>query len=291
MQYKTSTLIVSSLILGFIALFFSLPASAGSDNLYLDNHFGFYCEQVASSTYLSGGRYLLNGACTSHYLGTALPDIGGSNYYYVAIWQKTSATTATLINGHQIGYHSGTFDSTQPSDSFSVGTTSKVLMATISNTSQSCNYFTNYITNNSYIGFNSSACNWGTLMWTDLPLWTGEWNFMPPPATASTTNADFGIFGNYIRDVLLWLFKPSTASVEIFSGLKTTLETKAPFAYFVSVKNSLSGFSTTTAPNFVLASSTGITNSIFTPLKTGLTWLLWIIFGFWLIRKISNFNF
>ena len=291
MQYKTSTFIFTSLIFGFIALFFGFSANAGTDDLYLNSHIGFYCEQIASSTYLSGGRYLLNGNCTSHYLGTNLPDIGGSNYYVVQLWYKTSATTATIINGHQTGYHSGTFDTSQPNDSFLVGTTSKVLMMTLSNTSASCNYFNNYITNNTYQGFNSSACSWGTLLWTDLPLWVGAWNFMPPPPTASTTNADFGIFGNYIRDVLIWLFKPSSSSIEKFSGLKTIMETKAPFGYFVSIKNALSGFSTTTAPAFMLSSSSVITNNIFTPLKTGISWLLWIIFGFWLIRKISNFNF
>jgi hypothetical protein len=121
---------------------------------------------------------------------------------------------------------------------------------------------------------------------------TGSWaEEAPNPNDYNFSDQDFGLVGNFFRDVILYLFKPSQENLTRFSDLKATMETKAPFAYFVSTKNSLSGFNASAIPAFTLGQSSAIVNTIFTPLKTGLTWLLWIIFGFWVIRKISSFNF
>ena len=104
-------------------------------------------------------------------------------------------------------------------------------------------------------------------------------------------NQDFGLVGNYFRDVLVFLFVPSPESLQKFSDLKTTLESKAPFAYFFSIRNSLNSLSASSSPIFELQDSGVFDNDIFVSIKNGLIWIFWIMFAFWVIRKISDFNF
>jgi hypothetical protein len=89
-----------------------------------------------------------------------------------------------------------------------------------------------------------------------------------------------------------WLFVPSSVSVEKFTGLKTTFEQKAPFAYFYAIKDAFTNLSPTSTPAFVIGSSTGaIGTNIFQPLKTGLAWVLWFMFGIFVIKRIAKFEF
>ena len=93
-------------------------------------------------------------------------------------------------------------------------------------------------------------------------------------------------------NVANWLFVPSGVSVQNYQDLTITFQEKAPFAYFFAVKNSLNSLSATGTPAYVLSSTTGaIGTTIFTPLKTGLTWLLWLIFGIFCIKRIAKFDF
>jgi hypothetical protein len=97
--------------------------------------------------------------------------------------------------------------------------------------------------------------------------------------------------GGAICKVLSFLFLPSQDKLDQFFGLKDLLLQKPPFGYFVSIKNSLSSLSASTTPIFELASAGEIGTSIFTPLKTGLSWVLWLLFGFYIIKRIGAFIF
>lgn len=128
---------------------------------------------------------------------------------------------------------------------------------------------------------------------------TAVWQFIvsnsligSPPLAPDFANKDFGLLGNFFRDVLIWLFYPSNLSAQNFQSLSVPLQQKAPFAYFYSIKNSLSLLSSTTTPTFALSTTTGALNtSIFQPIKTGLTWILWLMFAVWLIKRIGAFDF
>lgn len=110
-----------------------------------------------------------------------------------------------------------------------------------------------------------------------------------PPATASTSNPDFGIFGNYIRDVLIWLFKPSPASLAQFGTLKDGIASKPPFGYYTLIKDDFSGLATSSATvSFYDLSSI---SSILNPIKTGLAVLLWVLYAVFLIKRFTNFDF
>lgn len=89
-----------------------------------------------------------------------------------------------------------------------------------------------------------------------------------------------------------WLFVASNVSVQNFQSLGNTFQQKAPFAYFYSVIGAFNNFSASTTPAFTLSSSTGAFNtSIFQPIKTGLTWILWLMFGVWCVKRIAKFDF
>jgi hypothetical protein len=93
-------------------------------------------------------------------------------------------------------------------------------------------------------------------------------------------------------NVYQWLFVPSDVSIGNFQSLSEPLQQKAPFAYFYSVVNNFTGLSSNANPAFNLSSSTGAFGTIiFQPIKTGLTWLLWFAFVFWVIKRIANFDF
>ena len=93
-------------------------------------------------------------------------------------------------------------------------------------------------------------------------------------------------------EISQFLFVPATTSVSSYQNLTTAFQQKAPFAYFYTISNTLSSLSSTSTPAFSLASSTGALNtSIFQPIKTGLTWILWIMFGIFCIKRIAKFDF
>jgi hypothetical protein len=94
-------------------------------------------------------------------------------------------------------------------------------------------------------------------------------------------------------NVAQWLFVPDDVSVDNFQSLTVSFRQKTPFAYLYTVVDALSGLSGSSTPAFYLsASSTGALNtSIFSPIKTGLNWILWIMFGVFCIKRIGKFDF
>lgn len=101
---------------------------------------------------------------------------------------------------------------------------------------------------------------------------------------------DLGTIAGALCRVITYLFFPSQASLNQFSQLKDLIANKPPFGYYTSIKNSLNTLSSTTTPAFAL--TTEINNiAIFGTLKIGLIWILWFFFGFWVIKRISRFDF
>jgi len=83
---------------------------------------------------------------------------------------------------------------------------------------------------------------------------------------------------------------PTSTSLNQFSNLKDLITTKPPFGYWTSIKNYLNNLSSTSTPAFTLTAEIG-NITIFNTLKTGLTWILWLFFGFWIIKRIAKFDF
>jgi hypothetical protein len=88
----------------------------------------------------------------------------------------------------------------------------------------------------------------------------------------------------------VWLFVPSPATLNQFSTLGDTLKNKPPMGYFYRVKDALV-FSATSTPAFNLENaSTTLAASIYNPLKSGITFLLWLAFGFWIFNRIRHLD-
>lgn len=59
------------------------------------------------------------------------------------------------------------------------------------------------------------------------------------PFVPETTDPDFGILGNAIRDAIIWAFVPSRDFSYEWQELQNTIQSKAPFGYFFLIKNKI----------------------------------------------------
>lgn len=100
---------------------------------------------------------------------------------------------------------------------------------------------------------------------------------------------DFGYLGNMFRDVLLWLFKPSANVLDYWKTIKDDVADKPPFGYYSLIKESFDNLSSQSTPAFSLMTATSTSSYIFDPLKTGLQWIFWILFGVWFIKRFVHF--
>lgn len=116
--------------------------------------------------------------------------------------------------------------------------------------------------------------------------WMPEQGITLPAGTCD----DLGTFAGALCKVITYLFIPSSTALNQFSNLKDMISIKPPFGYWTSIKNTLNTLSSTSTPAFALTSAINDI-SLFNTLKTGLAWILWIFFAFWVIRRIATFDF
>ena len=78
-----------------------------------------------------------------------------------------------------------------------------------------------------------------------------------------------------------------------FSSFQDIIKNKPPLGYFYKIKDALNqnitaGNATTT--QVLNTSTTQAFSAVFSPLKTGLNWILWLAAGSWVFIKIKNLN-
>lgn len=260
----------------FLFLSYTLPAQA-SDTLA--SHFGYYCEDVASSTYaLDSHHFTPLGFHNCHYIGSDLPTVPSPNWY--GDLYMVGVSTSTIIAGHYLS-SSNNFDLTQGDtypDKFYTG---QGYMAVFYDYNKCGADLRNYFEN----GGSPPSCDWGVRNWIDIPYTE------IPPTIIYCDRFDFGGLGvgNAICSVFEYLFKPDISILQNFSNLQGIMETKAPFTYYYSLRDALHNLNSTSTPAFVLSDTGSINTSIFQPIKTGLTWILWILFAFWAIKRVGDF--
>lgn len=110
----------------------------------------------------------------------------------------------------------------------------------------------------------------------------------------STSLVDFSYFacviGNRLSDVFQWLFLPPAGSLNEYQNFKTTVETKAPFGYFILIKNAISGINASSTSAFTLTLDQGVLAGIITPIRTALSWILLMGFGFWFYMRMKHLD-
>jgi len=105
-----------------------------------------------------------------------------------------------------------------------------------------------------------------------------------------TCDPESGLFNYSLCKLFTWLFIPDAEILNKYSNLAEGIKNKPPIGYYYAIKDVLSGFNSTTTPAFELAQVSSLTNNIFNPLKTGISFILWLIFGFWLFNRIRHFE-
>ena len=105
-----------------------------------------------------------------------------------------------------------------------------------------------------------------------------------------TCDPNSGFFTYSFCNVFLYLFVPSTDSFNRFTTISEQIGNKPPIGYFTQIKNVLSNINASGTPVFNIGNYTPLNNSIFTPLKTGMTWLLWLFFTVVIFNRIRHLN-
>jgi len=105
-----------------------------------------------------------------------------------------------------------------------------------------------------------------------------------------TCDPNSGFFSYSFCNFFAYLFIPSTDSFNRFTTLRNEIGNKPPIGYFTQIKNVLSSVNASGTPVFNIGNYTPLNNSIFTPLKTGLTWLLWLFFIVVIFNRIRHLD-
>lgn len=114
----------------------------------------------------------------------------------------------------------------------------------------------------------------------------GQYTQTTPPETCDTTD----VFC-FLRNALRWAVEIDTSVFNKFTLLKDELAQKPPFGYITSLFTEINSLNNNPANEiFVLQQVTPITEQIFSPLRTGLAWLLWFVFAFALFHRFKDIN-
>lgn len=131
-------------------------------------------------------------------------------------------------------------------------------------------------------------------IYNDEAYWlfrTGDYDLesMPKMEDYYATTTDFGLLGNMFRDVLIYLFKPNDSVLDFWRTIKDRVRDKPPFGYYALIRDAFDDLSFEATPAFALQTATSTASYIFNPLKNGLSWVLWILFGVWFLKRFVHF--
>lgn len=99
-----------------------------------------------------------------------------------------------------------------------------------------------------------------------------------------------GFLQNSLCNLFVFLFVPSDDVFNKFSQLKDDIKDHAPFGYFTSAYSALLGLNGSSTPIFILSQVTPISTYIFTPIRTGLSWLLWFFALIFLYKRLTKIH-
>lgn len=93
--------------------------------------------------------------------------------------------------------------------------------------------------------------------------------------------------GDRIRDLLQFLFVPNTASTARFAELKDRIMQRVPFGYPSLVLEAIKGIGATTTAQYELPQA-DTARVVFDPMRTGISWLIYGVWGFLMFRRVKN---
>lgn len=132
----------------------------------------------------------------------------------------------------------------------------------------------------------SSTKNYFRILGTEQP---------PPTSTPTSTyfitcDPNSGFFTYSFCSMFAYLLVPDPAALNQFSELAEGIKYKPPIGYFYAIADVLGGIEATSTQAFTLPEVEGLTDYIFDPFKTALTWILWLLFSFWIFNRIRHLD-
>ena len=86
----------------------------------------------------------------------------------------------------------------------------------------------------------------------------------------------------------IWLFYPSSDSMEKYNSFIELIQRKPPVGYFTIVKTSISGLSATSTSAFNITIPNSLKQYFFAPLDAGIAGILWIYFLFMFYKRLKH---
>jgi len=119
------------------------------------------------------------------------------------------------------------------------------------------------------------------------------WDYPTSTITTSTLpqitcDPDDPFFQYSFCKLALYLFIPSSDAFDKFSTLSQEIENKPPIGYFTQIKSALSNVNASGTPVFDIGNYSAFTNNIFSPLRTGMAWLLWLFFAVVIFNRLRH---
>lgn len=108
----------------------------------------------------------------------------------------------------------------------------------------------------------------------------------------ATCDASSNFFSQSLCKMFITLFIPSQESLSQFDGIADLITKKPPVGYFGQIKLAFESFATSTLASEEFSFSTFIGD--FAPisaLRTGLGWLFWLLFAFWIFHRLRHLDF
>ncbi len=98
-------------------------------------------------------------------------------------------------------------------------------------------------------------------------------------------------FSNGLCGVFSFLFYPPAGSLNMYDNLAESIKYKPPIGYLVFALDALSGITNgTSSIELINASTSEAFDGVFSPVKTGASWLLWLALGFFIFNRIRNID-
>jgi len=117
---------------------------------------------------------------------------------------------------------------------------------------------------------------------------TGNTNPPPPVIDPAATDDDFGFLGNLIRDALVFLFIPSAESLQRFSNLFELIGTKPPIGFITAAVAAFDSLEVGTPVETLEGTAT--LSEYFDPIRAAISAFLFLLFGLWLINRLSRIS-
>lgn len=91
------------------------------------------------------------------------------------------------------------------------------------------------------------------------------------------------------QNAMIYVFVPDSDSLDRFTTLYERIETKPPFGYVTSLRNSLDGVTTGTSSAFTFG-TIPLQNEVFDPFKALLAIGLWVIYAFYFMGRLDKID-